>query len=319
MECLDNIVGLSKNGCDCIDLGVGEDSLSGLYLDDSNMGRLPLSASIFDCSDNDVVSFLGRLIPDSVKELNGLLYMEMEKNLVSNYRTYNFKAPKKESYSTLLAATAGYYFMAIKPKTVRGTILTLKTISVPVTTGDILLIDEFGTTLYEGIQTAFEETDLVLDREYYIAYQSATRPKDYKYKCCGQVPQWNNFIYLGGGIVTDLADLEYLPSEYSHGVIITGVAKCDSFAPLCDVDFENDPWGHSYAMAVLYIGRKNLAAWLLSSGQITNYITTNGEEIPALIDYCLREIEKRVKFLPQAYNLTDCYQCGYLSKGEILI
>lgn len=321
MECLEFVIGLSKTGCDCVGLAESTESLSGLYLDDTNMGRLPLSATVFDCSDTAAIDFLNRLVPNAVNEMNELLYRRMESTLVSNFKDYNFKIPNKLSYSNKLPATDGWYFMSIKPKVVRGTKLKITAIGILGHTGEVKIIDEFGEEFFADTLSNFTETILTLDREYYIAYQSATRPNDIKFNCssCNGTPQWMNYFYAGGGIVDDLDNLDHVTSEYSYGVQLTAVAQCDSLAPLCDLDFENDGWGRVYAMAVLNIARKNLAAWILSSGQITNYVTTNGEELPALIEYYMKEIDDRVKFLPTAYNLTDCYRCGYISKGDILI
>lgn len=320
MECLNNVIGLSKTGYDCLNLDASE-SLSGLYLDDTNMGRLPLSATVFDCSDEQAIDFLERLIPNAVNEMNELLYRRMESTLVANFKDYNFNLPKKPSYSNLLPATDGWYFMSIKPKVVRGTKLKIKSIAINGHTGIVKIIDEFGTEIFSNTIANFIETTVTLDREYYIAYQSSTRPRDINYDCnCGSGrPQWENYFYAGGGIVDDLDNLDHITSNHSYGIRITAVAQCDSLAPLCDIDFVNDGWGRVYAMAVLNIARKNLAAWILSSGQITNYVTTNGEELPSLIEFYMKEIDDRVKFLPTAYNLTDCYRCGYISKGDILI
>lgn len=320
MECLNNVIGLSASGCDCIDLDSSDESLSGLYLDDTTEGRLPLNATIFDCSDQDAVTFLNRLIPNAVKELNGLLYMEFEKQLVRKYKDYNFKLPRKLSYSSQLAATDGYYFACYKPKVIRGNNITIKTISIKGHTGNIQLIDEFDEVLFNDDIGEWVSMTLPMDKVYFIAYQSATRPNDIKYKCgsCSSSEQYENFMYVGGGIIEDLANLEFTSSEYSYGIQIDAHLDCDPLAPLCNLDFVNNPWAHTYAFTILNIARKNLASWLVSSGQITNYITTNGEEIPALIELYNNKINDRVKFLPAAYNLTDCYQCGYISKGQIL-
>jgi len=321
MECLDNIIGLSLNGCDCIELNPSDTSLSGLYLDDSSEGRLPLSATIFDCSDQAEVDFLNRLIPDAVKELNGLLYMEFEKQLVRKYKDYNFKLPKKLSYSNQLPATSGWYYACYKPKVIRGNNMIIKSISIKGHTGNIKVIDEFGEILFDDVIAAYSELILPMDRTYFIAYQSAKRPNDIKYKCgsCNGREQYENFMSVGGGIVDDLDNLEFTESEYPYGIQIDCFLECDALGPLCDLNFETNPWAHTYAVTVLNIARKNLASWLVSSGQITNYITTNGDEIPVLIELYNKNIQERVNFLPKAYNLTDCYQCGYISKGQIII
>lgn len=323
MECLDNIVGITKTGNACI-LADGMDaseSLSGLFVDDTGIGRLPLSATVYDASDSDAVDFLTRLVPDAVKEANRMLYMAFEDNLIARYRDWNFKLPRKESYSRSLAATSGYYFMCLRPKFFRGSILKIRTLRIPATTGTIKILDEYGTEYYSGTQAAFTEVNLVLDRDYFIAYQSATRPYDYSFVCgCGgDDKSWKKWVFLGGGIADTLNDLSFAESNHSYGVIIEGTFSCDPFEPLCVMDFETNNWGRVYAYLVLLIARKNLAGWILSSGRVTTYLTTNGDELPALIEMYMTEIDKRVKFLPQAYNLTDCYTCGQITKGSILI
>lgn len=322
MNCLNNIVGLSRTGCDCPCLDISpSSSLSDLYLDDSYMGRIPLSAAVYDCSDEDVTSFLNRLVPDSVKEVNRMLYISLEQNLVPRYRDFNFKLPRKESHTRQLEATSGYYFMNLKPKYQRGSVLRINKIRIPSTTGTILIRDEYGNNYYTGTQAAFTALNLVFDREYYICYQSVTRPYNYEFSCnCGgESKEWKKYAYLGGGIVDSLNDLDFKESNYSYGVILEGTFSCDPFAPLCDMDFLNNNWGRVYAMSVMLVARKNLIGWILSSGQVTNYLTTNGDELPGLLQVYQSEIDQRIKFLPQAYNLTDCYQCGMIGKGEIIV
>lgn len=319
MDCLNTIIGISRNGYDCLDIDAGT-SLSGLYLDDTNFGRIPLGAGVFDCSNEDFNQFVNRLIPDSVKEVNRLLYMQLERTQVPKYRDTPYKLPRKEDYSKLLPATDGYYYMCIKPRYFAGSIMRIKSLRVPNTTGTIKILDEYGTEYFSDVQTEFEPIYLTLDRDYFIAYQSETRPRNIKYRCrCGSDNlSWKNYVYLGGGTADTLDDLVFREDDYSQGVIIEGIFSCDPFAPLCDLDFENNNWARVYANAVLLTAKKNLAGWLLSSGQITNYITTNGDELPELIGYFNTQLETRIKFMAEMYSLTDCYSCGSITKGSIL-
>ena len=319
MDCLSTIVGISKTGCDCLNVDASE-SLSGLYLDDSNFGRIPLSAAVYDCSDEELIEYLNRLIPDAITEANRMLYMEFESQLIPRYQDYNFKLPRKEKYSRQLQATSGYYYMNIRPKYFRGSIMKISSIRIPNTTGTVKIIDEYGTEYYSGTQAAFTVVNLVMDRDYFIAYQSATRPYNYEFNCgCGgEDTGWKKYVYLGGATADTLNDLTFVEGNNSYGVIIEGHFSCDPFAPLCDLDYTNNNWGRVYANLVQLIAKRNFAGWIVSSGQITNYLTTQGEELPELIGYFNKEINDRLKFLPKAYNLTDCYQCGSSFKGAII-
>jgi hypothetical protein len=320
MECLQNVIGISKDPCECFQID-STVSLSGLYLDDTTMQRIPLTAAAYDCSDPNFNDFLNRLRTDAAKEVIDLLYQRMTTQLRQVVTDTFFKLPAKISdYSGLLPLKA-YHYIKITPKSYRGLYMTLNSISIPNidTTKELWIIDsDYNQYFFDTIDN-FTKTKLILDRDYYIMYEPNTAPKNYKFKCCGKNLVYEKYINITGGS-TDDSSILTKQDQYTHNINIEALISCDPFQFLCYIDFETNRWGRVFATTVLLTARKNLLAWILNSGLITNYLTVQDpEQLQNLMNYYSEEIDERLKFMPQVYDFSDCYVCGGITKGSIII
>jgi hypothetical protein len=319
MDCLNNIIGLSKDPCDCFEIDATT-SLSGLFLDDTTMGRLPLSAAAFDCSDPNFNAYLNRLRTDAVTETIDLLYKEMTNQLIQKVRDTVVNLPTKQSYSGLLPMQT-YHYIRIQPKAYRGLYLHISKLAIPNhdTSTNVIIKDDSNTLFFDDLLSNFTPMKLLLDRNYIIMYEPLTAPKNYKMKCCGNSYPFEQYLYISGGSTTDQNVINKF-DQYSHNIEMTAVISCDPFRFLCDIDFENNRWGRVFATTVLLVARKNMLAWIMNSGLITNYLTTQDpEQLNGLMNYYIDEIADRLKFLPSKYDYSDCYICGGSFKRSIII
>lgn len=310
----ENIIGLTRQEDNCLGIEYTQ-SKSGLYLDDTTEGRLPLSPSFFLDRNDDIAAFLKQVIADSFTETKDILYQEIATNYFME-KSSNFVCPKRMNGNSRLSAGT-WYFMAIKPYYRRGGYIRIDKVVIE-TASSFKIIDESLETLYDGTINDFQPMTLQMDQCYFIAYQSESRPYNHKYVCCNKQPEWLRYMKGGGGSVSDLADLEWKQSEYSHGVQIHGYGSCDPLWNLCDLDFKTDGYARVFARLLLMVTRKNLAEWMVNSDLVSPYILTNREDIQALITYYNAEIKDRREFLPTVNHNSDCYQCGASMMGSII-
>jgi hypothetical protein len=309
-----NIIGITRNKIGCLDIGYTQ-SKSGLYLDDTGEGRIPLNPAFFGSNDESIKSFLETIIADAYGEVMDMLYLQAKEAYVQNIHATQFKVPKKRDWNSRLKA-GNYYYMAIRPFIRRGAYVTIKKITIEDAT-DFMIIDSEGETVYSGSVANFNEYKMQMDQDYFIVYQSETRPRNYKYKCCGNAPLYTNFFKTGGGIVESLDDLVFKESEYSHGILLECYGSCDPFHYVCNIDFANDGWGRLFARILQNVCRLNLANWIINSNVVTPYLLTNKDDILALIEYYGQQIEKRKIAIPALNHYSDCYSCSTIQKGTI--
>jgi len=325
MDCLLNIVGLTKTENNCED--ASEESISGLYLNDTTAGRIPLKTAFWnECE------ILETVIPDAVNEAITQLQVYTNKRLSKGYREQFTTIGFKSDWNDYLAANSGFYFMLLKPKTIRGGIFTIKEINfhLNVVENVSFKIIQDGVNLYNGLRSEFVPMTVNLDNDLFVVFQTANRVKNFGYKGCStcqnKQPTHTGYLQIGSGIVDSLEDLptndnsctSYLGSSYTYGIEIKGNLDCDGFYMMCDLDFKRSAFGKTFAYLVQQIARKNIAYWLMTNDKITPYTIAKGDELNTIMTYLIDEIEKSLKYLPEMYDHSDCYVCSGMRKGEIL-
>ena len=310
------IVGISKTPCDC--LGIEEtQSLSGLYLDDTSHDRIPLSAAIWDCSDDGINEYFKRLILDSEQETKDNLRLSLDKYLRPRFTNMNFSIPTKKDWTSTKDPLNEFVYISIVPKNFSGNKIKIESIEVAgLGTNDFFILDSSGETIYQDSLENYQPITLTLDQVYYLGYHSDFPYRNYKFKCCGNEPIYQSIMQVGSGI----GALEPCTTGlHPYGIKLQVSSYCDPFEFLSTLDFINNPFGRVYAKTVQLTARKNFAQWLITSGMDTNYLTTNEDDIRSLIQYYMAEIENRLMWMAQNYNFSNCYFCGGLSKSEIII
>ena len=210
MECLKNIVGITDNPTLCLPFYT--QSLSGLYLEDTTAGRIPLSAAFYQNQ-----QLIEKLIPDAISEAIREVRLATEKRLLRVYNNHISNIGYRNDYTGLMSSTTGYYFMCLKPKNIRGAIMTINGINIYTGSGKYLnnvkiMQGMYGeTVLYDGNVSDF--TPLTIDVSHddiFIAYQSGAAPRNFMHKgCCGKVANYKGYVWVGSGTVDDLENIQY--------------------------------------------------------------------------------------------------------------
>lgn len=319
MDCINEIVGISKNGCDCLDIEAA-DSLSGLFLDDLTEGRIPLTETFFDCSDSDITSFLGRVIVDAKNETLERLSLALEEYFIKRGDDAVFDIPAKKNNHSGALASANYYVSTIRPKmpnlSIRFAALSVNLLSGSFS-GNIKIIQD-GNTLHDNTPANLVNKVIPLNGDTHFVYQSVNPPANHKVRCCSTRYRSDALFEIGGGGFDAEEDIEFKSSDYLYGIFYKGLVKCDPYSFLCDFDFTSG-WGLVFAKTVQLIARRNLCAYILDSGKVTTYTTTNQERITDLMLWLEGQINDRLKFMPTKYTYSDCYCNARHIQSQIIV
>ena len=311
MECLNNIVGLVTMDNTCLDIDYIE-SDSGLYLDDTTAGRIPLKHSYY--ANNDIYE---NIIPDAVNEAIRGLRVNAEKHLARNYRNHQIEIGFKNDYSGHLPVS-NYYYMSICPRKIKGGVIRINSVNIYTLTGKhsgnfTVVQDGQATT---ATSATWQPKNYTSDDYIYI-YYSGDRPRDFLHTgCCGRNPSYTGWADVGGGMISDLSQLEYRSSSYCHGISLDVTFDCNGFNEqvLCNLDYQTD-WGQSFAWLVQSIARKNIGFNILTNDSITQYLICSREDVANTIEYLNNQIKVTTNYLLSTYNHSDCFRCRGISKG----
>ncbi|MFZ1786716.1 MAG: hypothetical protein WAT92_00330 [Saprospiraceae bacterium] len=317
-DCLQNIIGLIGVDNDCLpELDVNE-SLSGLYVDDTTAGHIPLKASFWTDYDR-----IDRIIPDAINEAVKQTRQTIDKRLTRNFRTHNAKIGYKDDYTNFIQATDGYYMLSIMPKKINGGIIRINTIDIWTIngkhTGNLHVVQDGEATTTTSLN--WQAKNYHSESNIYIMYQG-DRPRDFLHNgCCGKGSTYSGWARVGGGILASMNDAEFLESNYCYGVELNVTFDCNGFSESMfdSLDYQNSNFGYAFASLVQLIARKNIAYNVLTSDVITPYLITSIDEVKGIITYLTAEIEITLNYLKESYGHSDCYRCNGIYKGEILI
>lgn len=317
MECLNNIVGLIGEETCCLSGLDFIESNSGLYLDDTTAGHIPLKASFYTDYDR-----MERIIPDAVQEALKQTRQLIDKKLSRNFRTWQTLIGKPSDYSNYLQ-TGNYYMMCIDPKNIKGGIVRINKVDIWTIngkhTGNFTVVQNGNATTSTSSTWVVKNYDMK-DGTIFI-YYSGDRPRDFIHTgCCGNTPSYSGWAKVGGAVLSSVAGLEFTQSNYCHGIALDVTFDCYGFSEsiMCNLDYESN-FGFAFASLVQLIARKNIAYNVLTSDVITPYLITSQDEVRNIINYLTAEIDITLNYLKESYGHSDCYRCNGMFKGDIII
>ena len=317
-DCLANIVGILGDENECLpDINL-EESLSGLYLDDTTAGHIPLKASFW--TDYDRIE---RIIPDAINEAIKQTRQRIDLKLTRNFRTHNTKIGFKDDFTNYLPATDGYYMLSICPKKINGGTIRINSVDIWTIggkhTGSFHVVQDGEATTKTS--STWEAKNYHSESNIYVMYQG-DRPRDFLHSgCCGKGSGYSGWVTVGSGVIATMNDAEFIESNYCQGIELNVTFDCNGFSEsmFCNIDYTNSNFGYAFASLVQLIARKNIAYNVLTSDVVTPYLITSIEEVKGIITYLTNEIEITLNYLKESYGHSDCYRCNGMYKGEILI
>lgn len=348
IQCLDNIIGVTRKDCDCFDEdlqapeGTPADwykkSTSGFYI--HNLDGVVSMETVRDIvSCENMFEFYTGIIQDSIRETADDIsaninekYKRKESNFVGfiGSRTSNKVIQMNQQF-------AG---MNLDVNERSGGVIVVKGIGIlldKTSTFNIEVyrrysdIDQYELVdTIEGInsvannysENVFEEP-LILpmqidnegDIEYFFLYDTVNgNPRNNLASCgCGRKEAiLKKQVGYAGVSGTDL-DLmgSWSRSDYSNGIVLDAEIRCNAEAMICNMFAFSPEWGKYVAHAVLYKAGWKIHKAVLSSNVITQDVMANREMVDSNMDTFDTEYWSRIRYLVQNVDLSlnDCYIC----------
>jgi hypothetical protein len=347
MECLNNLVGITDDFCECT---------TGSLTDQQK----------YDLSHSVSGLLYATSIPEAIhmKTLNGMescksfytLAMEAREGAIQKLSTdltiavgSRFQAEKatftgyvgEKTFTASLNVTKrfqgfwfeskGYSDMVMNFKSMLGYIDANKelaytlwrvigneTIGVPITTLTQTMIANAGTTITPGTEVLLPFS---MDRQsvkYYITFDmqyggGGFLPKNNDFDCaCGGGPGYAAFIEARGFEADDPADITTFKfDKVTHGIAIRAVINCDSGRVVCEEYNAEDHIAKVVAYALMYGIQIFLIEAIRRTGTINRFTMLSVEELRQKKASAEKDYNQRIQWIMQTIDLSasDCFIC----------
>lgn len=344
-DCLENVIGLTRNECPCFDEGKPVDadtSLSGYYMDDYEYG-IPIvfaDASV-DCGENGIWQVLERARADGINQFVTDFGLELYSRVKGKRVKFSGWIGKDTFSGTRTFDISGEHGLRFEYQGPPGLIYNIKTVQLladSINTGTFRIIhiedatgidteifsvtDPSGSTIAVDVQVALSAGD-----ELYFLYEDGLLDgvKNNKIECktCGGRPKWAPYFTVTG---IDGVGIDYnwnaASSHYANGVRVNGELNC-GIEWLCnDWDWENDPWARWLGYLILMYSTRKVIGKVLHSGQVNAYTLLGRDELIEKRDQLSRAIGGNLPLVADAIpsNASACYVCTRrVEKSAILV
>ena len=262
-SCLSSLIGLTDSDCPCLpEAGRPEDynqSDLGIFITDSNYG-FPLNNAVLQstgCGSGTIWDQLQKAKDEAITEALFCIRKAIYDNqYASKFSKFSGELGQSKNNTHINTGIAGPWSgVKINPKRINGGCLSISGIKTGMSQTAIFPLYFFGsddlTTPIETVQiqsTANVWTDnaltTTLDIEmgddcyhdyYLLAYDATTnKPMKNKFKCCGSVPGWTQFVHAQGFQTGDLSNIR-LTNIYASGMSLTLTAECKELDWICEI------------------------------------------------------------------------------------
>lgn len=341
VACLDTIVGLDSEPCECYETGRPEDynqSDSGYYLTDPEYG-VPMQDGILasaGCADGDLWDILSKARTRSIVDFQVDIKAALDTGKRTAFNPWNgvIGKPSANRSRTEQRAYAGRVIKPKKRSRHQKLVITDLYLGVDFT-GDVDVIlnsNAFGFTrltatisatsgifVKHTLSTAWE-LDLYQaetpDLYYTISYEvNGNQIRDNKIWCCS-APGWINTVYdFGFSSDTETKDFSESHSNNQQGLGLAYAAYlyCDEMAWICELDQLGGKQMKSLlGRAVVYKSTVKILSQMLESGKINQHSLLNVDQGFQRMAYAQERYNEIITWiaqnLPSGYS--GCFSCN---------
>lgn len=353
MDCLDNVIGLSRTECECLDLPSDSDasefsvSESGVFLDELDGFNINVVNGGNNCSKGGLWDRMYRAVENAKQDfitnvLSGLnqRFKPRAEIFSGQLGSADYKANQPMAYS--------YCGINIKPLQLKGGYIRLKRIgvivnaAVTVTANVYKSVNRVGTLLgsftspspvsagqITWLDLAGDALELPMYDyggrvEYYVVLEvNGFLPKNNVRDCgCGGIKrpylQWLDFFGTRGNDPTDFNTFNQ--TRELNGVALDVDIRCKTSEIICSserpMDYEDDGQSRDIAYAIRFRAAAKLYADLIASEQINRFTLLNREYMEAKILEWNTEYSKWVEWFYNNVSVdqNDCLVCRESSK-----
>lgn len=344
LVCLEDVVGLSQNDCECYETDRPADynqSKSGYYLDQLPGLDLKLIGSDVECGDGNIWEKMESALQQAKVEFRTDVLASITEYASPRRKPFNGRIGETKKKTTIVATT-NWMGLVIQTGNIKGGEFTLKGITTlmdSAATFDVYVynnIEDDPLIMIPDVQSAANQLydnpldpseDLIFplystecdDLEYYIVYMPAGfNPKDNKISCgCSRRPDFEQWFHLQGTAGNDIADREgWGRNDFANGLLLDLCITCNTADLICggdnvDRDWQNDPVSRVIAATIRYKAGVILVEDILNSGNINRYTMMNRDYLKGRRSHYNKEYGNRIMWLGEnmSINGNDCLGC----------
>lgn len=340
MECLTNIIGVTRSTCLCVTDGLTQEqkeefaiSKSGLYLDE-----LEGAVSLKDIKTLDACGEYYRLAIESITAAKKRFADDIEIALSSQYQN----KPKfngdlgNVSYASFLNKSKPYQYMRVEPRRAGDAVISMQRLRLIVSEADTVnfyLLAGYEnetpqviyTTTVETLPNVFTSITLPANKNlpttvngrimiYYFVWQGqgATQARDNKLSCgCSGGNAYEDFVYLQGGQSDNLTMSQEFRDEFSHGFNLLASISCETGSLVCrEYDAQNGI-AVATSTAILYKANEILMQKILDSQTINRFTLMSRDALYGKRNHFKLEYQGRIDWLAMGINVrqSGCWIC----------
>lgn len=346
MECLKELIGITRSACPCITQGLTDQqkadlalSKSGKYLDENVEGGLDFNAikgstcKTFYDKAISARNYAATAVRDDLLEAMNTRYTKNKDAFTGNIG--------ERSYATTLAATMRYQGMAVEANGVTDSVLKVMRLELIVNMAASLVVRvvravtgkpygeevaAFPVTTNANLFTAVNiGTGLTLPLKvngqpvtYFFYWDPSdsgvsVQPKDNKIDCgCDKGGnKLYNFVKTYGFQSADMTLNAVAKDEFSRGIILTADVRCSTDEVVCEQFRDDDPIAAALAGAMLFKTEIKLIDDILASGEVNRYTLMNTEFLYGKRNHFRTKYEHRIAWLAKSIDVSasDCFLC----------
>lgn len=344
MECLDNIIGISRTECECQEAEISASdqiSTSGIFLDEVEGGLNMTAVKKIDCQ-----SFVDKA-KQSIKRAKDMFIEQIIAAYKSTdtrraYSDFKGRIGKINHLSTI-SRIQQFAGLKLQTHAIRGAKLVVKQIGMIISQegdvevqiysssgSDMTLVDTVTVptianmrsvkTLDKPLELPFVDND-GQHLEYYLIYDTVQygKPRDHKAGCnCGRMDHILKSYLNAGGV--DVNDIDLLPegkmSPYANGFYLDAEISCSNKSMVCNILKLDE--SNTVAHAIAYKAQELLIEDLLSSPNINRFTMMSKEHLYGTRNHFRKEFEDRVLWLSQTNSLKDVSDCLVCNDNRIM-
>lgn len=352
MDCLKNVIGITRNECECFTGNFTEEekaemriSNSGLYLDE--LQGLPKLADIREsliCK--DYVNEAKTAIENAIKQTYDDVLISLAEKYKTSKKKYIGSIGQSSFFSTI--ESLGYNIFKVHSFEDTDAVLTINGVRVVTSKSgliDFRLLKEVNgvvSVIYElnDVQATANsftglnpskpiELNLIENNSsvnYYFIWNPKTdseiKPKDTKISCgCSGGDAFSDYVQVVSGTSPDLNTLATNDLKYTRGFVLDISAKCETGKIICKEYSNENAVAITMANMVRFLAGADFIAKILNSGKVNRFTLMNADVLKMTRQQFLSEYENRLVWLSQNIEVTnsDCFICrqSQLSIGTI--
>lgn len=311
MECLENVIKLSRTECTCFDADKPMDVSEGksdIYLDELEGLNLKLIESASDCESGSLWDMMSKARENATKQFKADLLTAVAVNYTPKRPAFSGIIGSTQ-FTRTLALTANQALLKWTPYRIVGGYMTIKQIGLLFNTTSSFNISVYSnedqvtpiavypvTSAANTLQYVTLTTPLrlplwsknITGLEYYFVYDltGAYLPKDNKSDCgCGSgsaLTMFKNWGSVKGSVGNSPAPFSsFTDTAELNGLLLDASFTCETSRIICSedapLDFDNDAFAMNFAYAIRAKAGEMLIEMILASGEINRFTMLDRE------------------------------------------